>query len=289
MHRDEPGDPEPASSPPAAPDGVVLLLPGMTLNATIFPGFGTETIAADFTQLVVGPDGWSAELARRGMAYYADLLSDQLRQDPRWNRAAARVVVGHSFGGMLALAWLLEARSDPLARVDGVVLIGTTAGPMFQAARVRLAGIGPADLRIPATFLMPVWNHPTLTRVLGRLANRGGPPGRVDFRSLPRPSDVAVGLAGWRNTDWRARRSFRYAMDGFDVRARLSEIQAPAIVLHGTRDSFFSVGVARELAAGLPKGKLRIVRGAAHVLPLTHPEDVRAAVRDLLGDGQRRT
>ncbi|HEX9579476.1 MAG TPA: alpha/beta hydrolase [Gemmatimonadales bacterium] len=281
MRRHAPGDFGPAS-PPSANGTVALLLPGMTLNATVFPDLAVTTVAADFTRLVVGSDGWSAELARRRMAYYAGLLSEQLREDRHWGAAARRVVVGHSFGGMLALAWLLEQGHHPLGRVDGLVLVATTAGRMLGAARVRLAGTERYSLRIPAALLMPLWNHPLLTRVLGALANRDAAPGAVDFRALTSKSDIAVGLAGWRNTDWRARRSFRYAMTGFDVRARLSEITVPTIVLHGTRDSFFSISVARELADGLPHAELRIVPGAAHVLPLTHPDAVVGAVADVM-------
>lgn len=284
MRHNAPRDPG-LRTPSSAAGAVALLLPGMTLNTTVFPDLGIPTVAADFTRLVVGPDGWNADLARRGMAFYADLLTGQLRDDPRWVTATRRVVVGHSFGGMLALAWLLEHGENPLARVHGLVLVGTTAGPMFARARVRVVGVGRRAVRIPAAMLMPLWNLPLVTRGIAILAGHQGSPGSVDFRSLGRTSDIAVGLAGWRNTDWRARRSFRYAMSGFDVRSRLGQVNVPTIVLHGTRDSFFSVSVAQELAHGLPRSELRIIPGAAHVLTLTHPEEVVAAVRDVLAKG----
>jgi pimeloyl-ACP methyl ester carboxylesterase len=254
----------------------------MTLNATVFPDLGIPTVSVDFTGLVVGPGGWCADLERRRMAFYADLLSERLRAEATWTAAHRRVVVGHSFGGMLALSWLLAAPGDPVARIDALVLVGTTAGPMFQAARVRLAGLAGVEIRIPATTLMPLWNGRLVTRVVAALAGRDQQLGTVDFRRIRRPSDVAVGLAGWRNTDWRARRSFRFAMTGFDVRHRLREITVPTIVLHGGRDSFFSVRVAQDLARGLGRADLRLISDAPHVLPLTHPEAVVRAVKDLL-------
>jgi pimeloyl-ACP methyl ester carboxylesterase len=52
-------------------------------------------------------------------------------------------------------------------------------------------------------------------------------------------------------------------------------------VLHGTRDTYFRTPVAEDLAARLPRAELRMVDGARHVLPLTHPDAVQRAVRDL--------
>lgn len=274
MHGADPRDPGRATT--------ALLLPGMTLNATVFPDLEFPTVAVDFTRLVLGRDGWSADLERRRMAIYAELLTARLRAEATWIGAARRVVVAHSFGGMLALTWLLGAAGDPIARIDGLVLIATTAGPMFGTARVRLASLGGRDLRIPATALLPLWNLRLVTRAMSALAGRGSEPGSVDFRSLANRSDVAVGLAGWRNTDWRARRSFRFAMTGFDVRSRLGDLNVPAIVLHGGRDSFFSMETGEVLARGLPHAELRAIPEAAHLLPLTHPEAVLEAVRDVL-------
>src|SRR5688572_32538775 len=83
---------------------VALLLPGMTLNATIFPAFPFPTITADFTRLVLGRNGASPALAARRMGVYVDLLDEILTAEPAWH-AERRIVIAHSFGGMLALAW----------------------------------------------------------------------------------------------------------------------------------------------------------------------------------------
>ena len=265
------------------PDGpVALLLPGMTLNATIFPALPFPTITADFTELVLGPDGASPTLAARRMGLYADLLDERLTAEPAWS-AGRRIVIAHSFGGMLALTWWLARGGAGTARVDGMVLIATSAGPMFDAAKVLLARVVGRDIRMPLTPLITVWNWPMVTRSMKRLLSGGSLQARrVDFQALEHTSDWAVDSAGWRNTDWRAMRSFRLAMKDFDVRAKLREINIPVIVLHGTRDTLLPDDNARTLASGLPRAELRWVPGAGHVLPLTHGNTVVKAAEDLL-------
>lgn len=252
----------------------VLLLPGMTLNATIFPPLPFPTLSIDFTELSGSPPG--------GMRGYLTLLDDALAATA-FPRTPRRVVVAHSFGGMLALSWL-AARPDLAAQLTGLVLIGTTAGPMFDVVDLRLARAMGREWRIKVSPLMPLWNTPTVTRMVKRLLSGGRlTVSEVDFRRLRWRGDLAVELlGGWRNTRWQAMRAFRHAMSGFDVRDRLASISVPTIVLHGTDDSFFPVTVARSLTNGLANAELRVVKGAAHLLPLTHGEEVARAVAALL-------
>lgn len=262
-----------------------LVLPGMTLNETVFPALPLDTITIDFTTLVLGPDGSSPDLEARGMGVYCDLLTERLERDARWTGSETRIVVAHSFGGMLALAWLLANQATPIGRVDGVVLVATSAGPMFDAVGLRLCRLGSRELRIGVRALIALWNRPVVTRSVKRLLSGGALTARpVDFRTLRDKSDWAVDRAGWRNTDWRAMRSFRLGMQSLDLRGDLGKLDVPAIILHGTRDTLFGGENARTLSEGLRRAELRWVPGAGHMLPLTHGEAVTQAVRDLLPD-----
>jgi pimeloyl-ACP methyl ester carboxylesterase len=244
----------------------------MSLNATIFPDLPIPTLSPSFSRFA--PDA-------SGMQPYAASLT-ALTATAAWREARARIVVGHSFGGMLALAWLL-ARPAPTPPVDGLVLVGTTAGPMFDAVRLRVAWWRAHALRVGIRPFLPLWNGKRLTRALHRLLNGGGATnGTVNFRALPHHDDIRVGLAGWQATGWEARRAFRGAMEGFDVRERLADLAVPAIVLHGARDCYFPPSTARALARGLPHAELRLIPEAGHVLPLTHGAAVVRAVTDLL-------
>ena len=262
-------------------DGVALLLPGMTLNGSIMPPLPLEAFAVDFTQWVPGlPD------ERITMGLYAARLRDVLARELLWRRQR-RIVVAHSFGGMLALQWLLDTRTDDAATPRGLVLIATTAGPMFDVVRLRLGRLGGTPLRVGVRHLTGIWNRPAVTRVVKALLSPSrAQEGRLDFRALRRTTDLAVDLAGWRNTDWRAMRAYRLAMSGLDLRDRLASLTIPTMILHGTDDALFPIQVARDLAARLPNAHLRVVEGAGHVLPLTHGEVVVEAVEELLERAQ---
>ncbi len=256
-----------------------LLLPGMTFNASIFPELDLPTLAVDFNELALGRGG--STVAGGRMEVYRNMLDDFLGGMAPWT-GSRRFVVAHSFGGMLALHWLLAHGCQGVAHIDGLLLIATTAGRMFDVVRLRLGRAGGRVRRVGVRWAMPLWNTRLVTRALKRMLT-GGSLGaqRVDFRTLEDRSDLALDLAGWRNTDWRAMRSYRIALHGFDVRDRVGEIGVRTIVLHGSEDALFPLSVAEDLAARLPNAELRVVQGAGHGLPLTHGDEVRRAVEVL--------
>jgi pimeloyl-ACP methyl ester carboxylesterase len=260
---------------------VALLLPGMTLNETAFPDLEMPTVSPDFSRLAVGRDGSSPELLAQRMDFYSALLDELLQACEDW-QADTRLVIAHSFGGMLALRWLTLHGGDDLARIDGLVLISTTAGPMYQNLNLRLFKLGEWDVRVRAGAAMPWWNQPSVTRSVKTLICGSLDSDPIDFRSLTIQSDLDLDLVGWRNTDWRAMRSYRLAMEGFDVRDSLASVAVPTVVLHGTEDALFDTDVARGLAAGIPGAELRLITGAGHALPLTHGAEVVRSMQDLL-------
>lgn len=267
-------------------DSTVLLLPGMTMNSTIMPDFGVPAISFDFNALSADGFGLSG-LETSSMDTYVRLLDSALEHEEAW-RNRPRIVVGHSFGGMLALTWLLAHVEEDSAPIDGLILVAASAGPLFDRVRLRLGSIGGHDWRVGLKGPLTFWNRPTVTRFVKSLTpGFRRDIGHVDFGSLTWRSDFAMDLAGWRNTDWRAMRNYRLALQGFDIRDRLHQITVPTIVLQGTRDLLFSVDVAQDLAAGLPNAELRIVEGAGHGLPLTHGEEVVRAVSEMLSVGCR--
>lgn len=256
------------------PDVVVLALPAMTLNWTEFPDFETPTLHASYRALV---EPMRDTLARSlGLQPYTHGLEQWLRRNRLWLAARRRIVVAHSFGAMLALQWLCER---PRPHVDGLVAISATAGPMFRRVHLRLG----EHVRVPVAPLIPLWNTRLVTRICKRIFSNGRlTAAPVDFRALRPPNDARVDRAGWRNVEWQQLRAMRLALSGFDMRDRLHRFGSDCIVLHGDHDSLFEVEDARYLASAIPGAELRIVQGAGHALPVSHPEAVTRAVHDLV-------
>ncbi|MEI7032551.1 alpha/beta fold hydrolase [Streptomyces pratensis] len=68
------------------------------------------------------------------------------------------------------------------------------------------------------------------------------------------------------------------ALAAFDIRADLSRIGVPTLVLVGAEDRVTGAAEARTLVAGIPDARLALVPGASHLAPVEQP----AAVCDLL-------
>lgn len=280
---------------------VALLLPGMTLNRTIFPELSMRTLALDFCDRPPPLPRSLANLYTRDAGrqrdvtdrlpdlddYVAALESFLAAHGDRWD-AERRIVVAHSFGAMLALRWLITRAATEAAKIHGLVLIAASAGPLFDRVGVRLGNVFGRELRVPFAPFYPLWNTPVVTRAMKRVTSRGRLDAEPqDFSTLARPSDLALDLTGWRNTDWQAMRAFRHALRGFDVRSELHRVHVPAIVLHGTCDALFAVREAEALVAGLPHAELRVIAGAGHGLPLTHGPEVAQAAAELVRGGRR--
>ena len=67
-----------------------------------------------------------------------------------------------------------------------------------------------------------------------------------------------------------------------DAMARLGEIQAPTLVVHGTADNVVDIGNAPLLADGIPGARLQLFDGVGHLLPWERPEEFTALVEEFL-------
>lgn len=197
----------------------------------------------------IAPDlpghGRSGGPGRDSIADYAQVVVsflDALRLGPV-------VVVGHSMGGAIALSLALDAPE----RVAGLVLVGT-------GARLRVA---PAVLDAIRT------DFSAAVGLVGQFAFGPEPAGR-----LVRLSELAMCQAGQRTVygDFAA-------CDAFDVRSRLQEIVAPALVLTGSEDRLTPPRYAEYLASGIRGASLKIVEGAGHMVML----EAAAAVNQAIG------
>lgn len=94
---------------------------------------------------------------------------------------------------------------------------------------------------------------------------------------LARHGDVIDQIVEWRAREdatreaWEAQHA---AVQHFDVRQSLYEVDVPALVLHGTEDGVWPPERGRSLADGLPRGECVPVEGAGHLCNIEHSKVV---------------
>jgi 3-oxoadipate enol-lactonase len=72
------------------------------------------------------------------------------------------------------------------------------------------------------------------------------------------------------------------ALAELDLRPELSQVKVPVLVLVGEHDEATPPPMSRELAAGLPNARLKIIAGCAHVPQLQSPDGFLEAIGDFL-------
>ena len=201
----------------------------------------------------------------------ADALRERLGFE-RW------AVLGHSFGGKVALEYALRY-PDSLSHL---VLLDTGGDSRWaqEYAPELLAtrGFGPKTVTLAGRFLngqiTPREFLPTLLR-LGKAYN--------PYLS---PRQMAADLI---HGEWRTKmrpEALIYAapnlLKGWTVMDRLGEITVPTLVMAGRDDFLFPPEHQEQLAAGIPDARLRIIERAGHNPHSERPAEVMEALRDFL-------
>jgi 3-oxoadipate enol-lactonase len=83
-------------------------------------------------------------------------------------------------------------------------------------------------------------------------------------------------------TDPEVFRAACNALAELDLRPGLGQVKVPVLVLVGEHDEATPPPMSRELAAGLPSARLRVIPGCAHVPQLQSPEVFLDAIGDFL-------
>lgn len=174
------------------------------------------------------------------------------------------VVIGQSMGGMAALHLALEHPT----RVRGLVLIDTSAAREALIRRIKYAGL----VRLVRLFGMRRW-------ILREAA-------AVSFSRSFRRSRPAV-VRGWMDR-WAAldadyvRRTVPVPVGRPSVVHRLGEIEAPTLVIWGTRDRTTPRKAASQLARGIPNARLEVLSDTGHMSPIERPLEVAQLIREFL-------
>jgi pimeloyl-ACP methyl ester carboxylesterase len=195
----------------------------------------------------------------------ADLLSQALTRLGVHNP----ILVGHSWGAIVAAAWALRHPQQ----VGGLVLI---SGYYFPTLRIDVPILSPPALPVVGD-LMRYTVSPLIGRLLWpRMVRRLFEPAPVapSFRRFPawmalRPGQLRAAASESLLMIPAARR----------LRHRYRELRLPSLVLAGRDDRLIGTpDQSARLHELLADSELRIVPGVGHMLPHTAPREVLAAI-----------
>lgn len=253
-----------------AADGPPLLfVHGWSCSLYVFRKNFAAAARAGFR--VYAPDLKGHGLSDKPLApgeYTAAAMSAHVREIMDALGVSSAVLVGHSMGGAIAARVAL----DEPARVAQLVLLAPV-------------GFGEASLVALARAITPRFIAPLLPYAVPRWVVTLGL--RLAYGRLGRHTSRDVDEY-WAPAQFRAfplaMRQLLHAFDwGAVDEADLARLEAPALVMFGTRDRFVSPLQAERLASAMRDGKCELIEGAGHVIPEEAPERVNAAVLRFLG------
>jgi pimeloyl-ACP methyl ester carboxylesterase len=186
------------------------------------------------------------------------------------------VLVGHSYGGTLALAYAARRPDD----VRGLVLVDAAAGGQESSFTDRVQSRLIQVLSWPV--VQPVADA-TFSQLLRTVSAKQGDaeafdPGDVDTTH----EDLLLAL-NMKHDDLDAYAGEQLAADDAIAKldVRLADITTPTVVIQGAGDKLVEPARGRKIAATLPNARLVMVSGG-HMAPYIHPEVVADAARELL-------
>jgi proline iminopeptidase len=201
--------------------------------------------------------------------------AEALRQELGFERWA---VLGHSFGGAVALEYALRYPTS----LSHLVLLDTGGDSWWLQQNVTglLSRRGCSRRKIE---LVRRW-------VNGEFAPREAYPMFLRMGDLySRGSFWSLLARGAIHGGWRMRMrpeagifAARQLWKGWTVMDRLGEITVPTLVMAGRDDVIFPPEHQGQLAAGIPDARLQIIEGAAHDPAAEQPAEVMAAVTGFL-------
>lgn len=198
---------------------------------------------------------------------------EALRQSLGFARMA---VLGHSFGGFIALYYALT-HPDAVSR-----LIISCSAPSFDiAAEVeeQLANFGSPAVATAFARENEMQTDEDMRAII--------------FDELPFYFATYSEEIRLRAEDWARRTRYSAALSSwwsvnqlplYDVRPRLGELHMPTLVIAGRHDRVCSVHQATIIQQGIPGARLAVCEHSGHMPQMEESERYRAVVRDFLRD-----
>jgi pimeloyl-ACP methyl ester carboxylesterase len=178
------------------------------------------------------------------------------------------VLVGHSFGALVALEFLARHQN----RVTKAVLLS----PDFKIGRRLSEKILNASLRVsPLLDILPFSSRPR---------------GRVDYTRYLGTGDwnvwrlsADVGKTGLRVYIYCTKQSY-----AFDRELYLREITNPVLLVHGKKDTIFPVANSLYMATQIADSEVVLIDNADHIIVLNNFTEVSVAISAFVESGRER-
>jgi pimeloyl-[acyl-carrier protein] methyl ester esterase len=177
-------------------------------------------------------------------------------------------VLGWSLGGVVAQRIALNQPD----RIRRLILCGST--PCFVQKPNWDAGIDPTDFgtfaqNVNRDYKGTILQFLTLQCMKANDARATIKQLRLGFDARPTPTQTTL------------QRALHILLES-DLRAEISQIRKPTLLIHGDRDTLAPVQAAHWMMQQLPIGFLRVMSGAAHAPFLSHQEQFLEALNQFL-------
>ncbi|MCC5983124.1 MAG: alpha/beta fold hydrolase [Rhodobacteraceae bacterium] len=178
------------------------------------------------------------------------------------------VVIGHSFGGTVALRLALEHAHAvaALVLIEPVLFAAARSDPRHGAHLAAETGFASA---------MRDGDHARAARAFLDRWGDGTP-----WDALPAP--VQDRLAAQMPLIAASTPALQDDSAGMLAPGRIEALTLPVLLLHGAASPPVTAAITEALAARLPQARQAVVAGAGHMLPLTHPAEVAARIDGFL-------
>jgi pimeloyl-ACP methyl ester carboxylesterase len=247
----------------------VVMIHGNAGSVEDFEFGVVERLSREYRVIAVDRPGHGRSERPAGKAATVEYQAELLHQTLLHLGITQPILVGHSWGAALALAYELKYPDE----VSAMVLLAPAAYPDESGngllrATIRIPILGDFSLLLGKTFMGRL--------VLKRDLARAFYPQTVPDNYLK----VAV-------ASWLGRKQLKaYLEDEWALNdslkkmcKRYSEIDIPVVILSGDEDRIVSPkDNAYRLHAAIPQSRLIGLKDTGHEIPLTHPESIYAAL-----------